>query len=132
MQRGPCLPPGRSGQESSSDSWLTIRIPASEPVAAVGHPPAKETDGNRGQQRPNDGQGDIRYQSQRNEGSPEDLALHSFILARASALRPPGTERVSRKNICQDKMMKEKSKPRTPKTRGRDTVRYSAKDGRSS
>ena len=110
MQKGPSAPPGRSGQKSSSDSWLAIRIPASEPVAAVGHPPAKDADGNRGQQRPNDGQGDICYQSQRNEGSPEDLALHSFILARAGALRPPVKVRVSRKNTCPDKMMKEKSK----------------------
>ncbi len=29
-----------------------LRIPASEPVAAVRHPPAKDADGNRGQKRP--------------------------------------------------------------------------------
>ncbi len=37
-------------------------------------------------------------QPQCHKGSPEDLALHSLILARAIALGPPGTEQVSRRN----------------------------------
>ncbi len=67
----------------------------SEPVAAVRQPPAKDANGNRRQQRPKDGQGEIRDQPQRNEGSPEDLALHSFILARAIAPWPPVTAQIT-------------------------------------
>src|SRR6266851_3709006 len=88
----PRLDPVRIGSRRSS--WP--RAP-SEPVAAVRHPPAKHADGNRRQQRPKDGQGDIRDQSQHNEGSPEDLTLHSFILARAIAPRPPATAQISRR-----------------------------------
>jgi len=42
------------------------------------------------------GQVEIRYQSQPNEGSPEDLALHSFILARNRSIAPV-PELISRK-----------------------------------
>ena len=71
-----------------------MRHPASEPVAAVGHPPAKDADGNGSQQRPQDGQGEIRNQSEHDKGSPEDLALHFIILARPRALWPLGIERI--------------------------------------
>ena len=67
-----------------------MKIPASEPVAAVGHPPTKDTDGNRGQQRPHDGQREVRYQPERNESGPEDLAFHSLILLPRTALSPFG------------------------------------------
>src|SRR5438477_624540 len=82
-----------------------LRIPASEPVAAVGHPPAKDAGRNRGQKRPYDGQSEVRRQSQRDESSPEDLALHTYILARAMVLWPlvrPG--QVSRKEILKNTM----------------------------
>jgi len=72
-----------------------LRHPASEPVAAVGHPPAEDADGNGSQQRPQDGQGEIRNQSEHDKGSPEDLALHFIILARPTALWPLGIERIS-------------------------------------
>ena len=75
-----------------------LRIPLSEPVAAIGHPPAKDADGNGGQERPEDGQREIRDQPQRDEDGPEDLALHSFILARAIVLWVRVTELISRRN----------------------------------
>ncbi len=65
-----------------------LGIAASEPIAAVGHPPAKDADGNGGQQRPQDGQREVRNQPERNKGSPEDLALHFLILPPAEALSP--------------------------------------------
>src|ERR1700731_159535 len=74
-----------------------LRHPASEPVAAVGHPPAEDADGNGSQQRPQDGQGEIRNQSEHDKGSPEDLTLHFTILARTSALWSPVKALVSRK-----------------------------------
>ena len=98
-------------------SFLGFLFPTLEPVAAIGHPPAKDADGNGSQQRPQDGQGEVRNQSEHYNGSPEDLALHFIILARAGALRPPVKVRVSRKNTCQDKMGEEKSKPRLKKPR---------------
>src|SRR4029077_20866368 len=76
----------------------TNGFPASEPVAAVSHPPAEHADRNRGQQRPHDRHGEIRHQSKRHESSPKDLALHSFILARAIAPSPPMMQQISRKN----------------------------------
>ena len=54
----------------------------SEPLAPVSHPPAKNANGNRRHERPEDGQAEIRYQPQRDEDSPENFALHRFILAR--------------------------------------------------
>jgi len=60
----------------------TLSLPTSEPIAPVRHPPAKDSDGNRRQERPEDGQTEIRYEPQRNERGPENLALHRFILAR--------------------------------------------------
>ncbi len=75
-------------------------IPPSEPVAAVGQPPAKDADGNGGQQRPHDRQGEVRYQPKRNESGPEDLAFHSSILARPNAKSPVVTELSSRRNTC--------------------------------
>ena len=59
-----------------------IRSVKLEPVAAVGDPPTEDADGNGSQQRPQDGQAEIRYQSQRHEDAPEDFALHFTILAR--------------------------------------------------
>src|SRR6266849_3729815 len=75
-----------------------LRIRASEPVAAIGHPPAKDADGNGGQQRPYDGQGEIRNKSKHHKSSPEDLALHFLILPRAIALSSPEKQTVSMKN----------------------------------
>ncbi len=62
-----------------------LGIPASEPVAAVGYPPAKDADGNGGKKRPHDGQSEVCYQPEQNENAPEDLAFHSSILARVTA-----------------------------------------------
>ena len=67
-------------KKASSENALSF--PTSEPVAAVGYPPAKNADRNRRQERPEDGQAEIRYEPQRNERGPENLALHRFILAR--------------------------------------------------
>ncbi len=78
-----------------------LGIAASEPIAAVGHPPAKDADGNGGQQRPQDGQREVRNQPERNKGSPEDLALHFLILPPAEALSPSENESVSMKTTCQ-------------------------------
>ena len=58
-----------------------LSLPTSEPITPVRHPPAKDSDGDRRQERPEDGQAEIRYQSQHDESGPENLALHSFILA---------------------------------------------------
>jgi hypothetical protein len=63
--------------------WI-LRIRGSEPVAAVGYPPTEHAYGYRGQERPHNGQGEIRYQAERHESSPENLALHSSIVACAS------------------------------------------------
>jgi len=66
-----------------------------EPVAAIGHPPAADPNGNGSQQRPQDGQAEVRNQSEHDKGSPEDLALHFIILARPTALWPLGIEQIS-------------------------------------
>lgn len=79
-------------------AWVVFGIAASEPVAAVGDPPAKNADGNSGQQRPQDGQAEIGYQTEGDEDAPEDFALHSLILARAIAPGQRVRERVSRLN----------------------------------
>jgi hypothetical protein len=53
-----------------------------EPVAAISHPPTQDSNRNSGEQSPQNGQGKIGNQAQGDESSPEDLALHPFILAR--------------------------------------------------
>jgi hypothetical protein len=88
-------------QEEGCQESDRLGIRASEPVAAVGHPPAKDADGDGGQKRPYDGQGEIRYQSQRCEGNPENLTLHSLILARSAALWPLLAEQISRRTTWQ-------------------------------
>ena len=54
----------------------------SEPVAAVGDPPARNANGNRGEQRPPQGKHDIGEQAESGEGDPEDFAFHPIILFR--------------------------------------------------
>ena len=75
------------------------RTRASEPVAPVGHPPTEHADGNGGQQRPQDGQGEVRNQSEHHKGSPEDLALHFIILARPTAPVALGIGQISSLSI---------------------------------
>jgi hypothetical protein len=70
----------------------------SEPVAAVGHPPTNDADGNRRQQRPHDGQCEVGYQPERNESGPKDLAFHSFILARPTPRGRRAGPRFPRRN----------------------------------
>jgi hypothetical protein len=69
-------------RETRRQWYRTDSVPASEPVAAVGYPPANDADRNGGQYGPHDWQGEVGYQPKRNEGGPEDFALHSFILTR--------------------------------------------------
>src|SRR5690348_9448682 len=52
----------------------------SEPIAAIGHPPAHEGDWNGGHQRPPQRQNEVRDQSQQNKHDPEDFSLHPGIL----------------------------------------------------
>ena len=54
----------------------------SEPVAAIGHPPTQDANGNGGEQGPQNGHGKIGDQAQRDECGPEDLTLHPYIVAR--------------------------------------------------
>ena len=54
----------------------------SEPVAAVGNPPAYEADGNGGEHAPHQRQGNIGDQAKRDEDGPKYFALHFYIVAR--------------------------------------------------
>jgi len=56
----------------------------SEPIATIGDPPTKHAYWNDGEQGPCEGENQIGNQSKRAKGKPEDLALHSLILARPS------------------------------------------------
>ena len=67
----------------------------SEPVAAIGHPPAQDANGNGGEQGPQNGHGKIGDQAQRDECSPEDLSLHPHILAREADLSTAIAAKVS-------------------------------------
>jgi hypothetical protein len=62
------------------------RAAALEPVAAIGHPPARISDGNGGEYRPPEGQRQIRHQAQSAEGEPKNLSLHIPILTGIRAL----------------------------------------------
>jgi len=57
-----------------------VRATLSEPVAAIGNPPAHDGNRNGCPQGPPDGQNKICHQAQHNKDDPEDLALHDDIL----------------------------------------------------
>jgi len=71
---------------------------ALEPVAAIGHPPTKDADGNGGQQRHMIGNVKSAISPSVTKMPQKTLRSISSILAR-DALRPPGAAQVSRKNI---------------------------------
>ena len=57
---------------------ITENQKQSESVAAIGHPPTEDADGDGCEQCSQNGQGKIREQAEGDEGDPEDLALHGF------------------------------------------------------
>ena len=55
---------------------------ALEPIAAIGHPPAQDADGDGGEQTPQERQRNIGDQTERDEHGPKDFTLHFYIVAR--------------------------------------------------
>jgi hypothetical protein len=59
-----------------------------EPVAAVGEPPARVTDGNRRGQRPPERKREVRNQAENGERDPEYFPLHTPILVPEAVMAP--------------------------------------------
>jgi hypothetical protein len=57
-----------------------------EPIAAIRHPPTKKANGNRGSERPPEGQQEVSHQSHQRKSGPEDFSFHFAYLA--MTLRP--------------------------------------------
>ena len=76
-----------------------MEIKELEPVAAISDPPAHEANRNRGEQRPPQRQEKIGGQTQDDKECPENLFLHTRILARRAdghrLSRPRAAEEIS-------------------------------------
>ena len=58
-----------------------------KPIAAIGHPPTQESNGNGCCKCPPKRQNQISPHAQHSEQGPKDLSLHLLILVRSNALR---------------------------------------------
>ena len=85
------------GQNEAGPQGVGLR---SEPIAAVGHPPAEISDGKSETDRPPERQNQIGHQAEEREGGPEDFILHAVILAPNSwtvrMVRPVGLRMAQR------------------------------------
>jgi hypothetical protein len=66
----------------------SIAKSALEPVAAIGEPPARVTDGDRCGQRPPEGKREVCNQAENGERDPEYFPLHMSILVPRTVMTP--------------------------------------------